>query len=492
MACQFRGTMGRMPRCREELDAYAESQDALTAYLLANPVDAETAKAAAAVLGAESERQAAEHDRMEAEYLALEAANNAKLAALEAAQAAVPTPTTDAGREALRAEAAKTLNDAGKAAAKGEREYRKGWMEAGRLADLYIQQRVGLGDKRQAAVKALDGRFSEVASDPVDVARLIGTWHAYRLLCLEQGLEKEAAAVAYGVYREAWKLVVERLDKDTPQERWVLLVGVEDACRAAFKSAVDGAISRQGCLDQARNLVGQSVRLALKAKEDADKAAKEVAAKAEAERLAARAATSKANEEAEAAAKAAADAAVAAAAAPEDETKTAAVAQAVVVADQAAEKLKAEQAAEKAAQDAAAKTKDAAAKAEKDAKAAALAQADIDAKEQARKDKAAQKAAEKTPVAECRAPKTVLPQRGQCGTVKDTVELVVGMVALHDSPDTVLEAVLEALAKHVEMTRMSHRACEAALAVLRKAEKTVPTVVAERMATVVPAATSAA
>src|SRR5215471_16810931 len=90
-----------------------------------------------------------------------------------------------AEEERLLREADSTCKAAVRAFRKGEQEYRKGLLEAGRLADLYLHQRMALKHPRENAVKTLEGEFSRYASTNVDINQLIRCYHAYRLLAEE-------------------------------------------------------------------------------------------------------------------------------------------------------------------------------------------------------------------------------------------------------------------------------------------------------------------
>ena len=83
--------------------------------------------------------------------------------------------------ERLLREADSTCKAAVRAFRKGEQEYRKGLLEAGRLADLYVHQRIALKHPRENAIKTLEGEFSRYASSSVDVDRLIRCYHAIDL-----------------------------------------------------------------------------------------------------------------------------------------------------------------------------------------------------------------------------------------------------------------------------------------------------------------------
>src|SRR5262249_61325300 len=79
--------------------------------------------------------------------------------------------------------------------------------------------------------------------------RLIGCYHAYRLLAEEHGLKED---MPYGHYRDAWMQLVLRRDRDTPAEHWTLLPGVEPQARDLFARAVADALSREALLEQGK------------------------------------------------------------------------------------------------------------------------------------------------------------------------------------------------------------------------------------------------
>src|SRR5262245_9310989 len=114
-------------------------------------------------LATSPETQAAEHAAVQEASAAA-----AEKAAAEEAQA--------------RADADAVLKQAARAYARGEKAYRAGLLEAGRLADDYLHRRMALGDKRAAAVELATLELSRYASSTVDVNELVGCHHAYTLL----------------------------------------------------------------------------------------------------------------------------------------------------------------------------------------------------------------------------------------------------------------------------------------------------------------------
>src|SRR5262249_13345622 len=156
--------------------------------------------------------------------------------------------------------------------------YRAGLLKAGELADLYVRQRMAGGDKRASAVQALEGELAKWSSSTVDADRLIGCYHAYRLLAEEPGVKED---VPYGHYRDCCRQLVQRVAKDAPQEHWLLLLGVEDKARQLFAKAVADGLSKDAVLEQVKVLMRQY--LALQA-EKAKAAEEEARAKAAAEK----------------------------------------------------------------------------------------------------------------------------------------------------------------------------------------------------------------
>jgi colicin import membrane protein len=386
-----------------------------------------------------------------------------------------------AQREAeLREQAEAVRQAAVKAYRKGEAAYRAGLLESGRLCGEYVCKRLALGDKREAAVVALGNALAPYSSSVVDqhhVNRLVRAYHAYRLLAEEQGLTGEgrkqgpADAVPYGTYRDAWSRLVERAAggaDGAPGERYVLLPGLEQECRALFAKTVADGLSAKAVGEQ----VAELVRRAAAATAEADKQrAAEAEAKARAEQEAAQkaaaelAAAEQAKRELEAKAKQVGDEATAAAvfqAQQELEAKQRAMVEQQAKAEQAererqrAEKLAREQAA-------------------REAKAAER------ARKKATKPSTPATVAPSTPPA---------PQQGEqakqgtvhgnlltlakAGTAKDVAGMVLELVQGCDTPDDVLELVLKGLKAGKALSAKGKRACDAALLVLTRQDKPAP------------------
>jgi hypothetical protein len=180
----------------------------------------------------------------------------------------------DAQREAERTTAeqavTKLLDQAAVAHTKGERDWLAGMIESGRLLSEYVTRRMSapLFHPRANAVQAAAGRLAECASSTVDAAyvnRLVLVYHAHRLLADAQGLcdtvlgkgkgAKGKPAVPFGHYKDAWSQLVERVNKDTPEEGYVLLQGFESRCVAVFAECVAARMPREGATGKVRELL---------------------------------------------------------------------------------------------------------------------------------------------------------------------------------------------------------------------------------------------
>jgi hypothetical protein len=335
------------------------------------------------------------------------------------------------------------------------------------LGASYLGQRLALGDKREAAVQALEGELAEYSSTAVDANRLVRTWEAYRLLALEQGLTGDgrkkgpADAVSYGQLRDHWARVVERVPGNRA-ETYALLPGLEKACRSMFRRSVRDELSTTAageCVARlvrayaARQARAEKARLA-KATAEA-KAREEQAARAAAELRAAE----QAKREAEAKAKQANDAA------------------ATQAAEQAAAELRAKQEAAVKAQAAAEQAAREKARAEKAA-----------AEEARRLERAAEKTARKQAAKE--QPATVAPSTppaprqgeqpkqgtvtgnllkiAEHGTVKDVAGMCVELVTGTGKPEAVLEELLRQLKAGGHVSKRAVGAIDAALLVLTR------------------------
>ena len=216
-------------------------------------------------------------------------------AAAAAAAAARAKAAEEDAVDKQRERAASTLKQCVTAYCKGEREYRKALLEAGEHAAAYIQQRLALGDKRDAAVDLITLELSRYASNTVDVNALVGAWHAYRLLAVEQGLDKAegrgkvapADAVPFGHYRDEWSRLVKRTTTRV-EETWALLPGVEQDALTLFRASLEHNRSKQAVRDHVTDLVAKAAQLEYAAKVEATKAAQlDVEAKAAAKAVAA-------------------------------------------------------------------------------------------------------------------------------------------------------------------------------------------------------------
>lgn len=381
-------------------------------------------------------------------------------AAEAAEQARAAAEAAEAAEAAAREEAHATLKAAVRAFAKGERAYRAGLLESGRLADLYVRQRLALGDERAAAVQALEGQLAAYSSGAVDVNRLIACHHAWRLLAEAQGLDKAAESVPYGHYRDAYARLLVRQGKDTPQESWTLLPGMEADCQAVFAAACQAGLSKAAVEEKCQGLLRRYADAqAAEAKARQQTAEAEAQVKREAELRARQQA-----EQAEARAKAAADAAEQAGSEEQRADLTRA-------AEQAREELLAAQRARSKALEEAAEAARRKAAADAQAKAAEQAKAKADAKAAAKAAKAAGLAGSKG-TAQATAPQTAktaearqgsnLLAAAKAGTAKDVAEMAAELITGSDTPDDVLAELLVLLDNHNALSRPAQRAVKAA------------------------------
>jgi hypothetical protein len=379
----------------------------------------------------------------------------------QAAVVAAEQAAADA-EEKARSEAASTLKAVVRAYRQGEKAYRAGLLEAGRLADLYLAQRVALGDKRAAAVQAVEGQLAAYASSTVDVNRLVGCYHAYRLLCEEPGLK---ADVPYGHYRDCWCLLVERHQKDTPQEQWRLLPGLEQEAKALFAKATEDSLSKAAVQEAVQGLVREHAARQAEAAAQAKAAAEaEAQAKAEAERQAL-AEAARAKQKAEAKARQAADA--------QAEGKEQAEAEARQADAEAQRRQEAARKAETERQRAEAEARKAREEAER--REASKAKAEARAERQAARERR-KAAVTSSPEAPCRVEN--LLSRSRHATVKDAAEFAAGVVNGHPQPDDVLEGLLSLLSSSAQLSAKGKRACKAALLALTRKEGPSPAEVA--------------
>lgn len=320
-----------------------------------------------------------------------------------------------------------------KAYRQGEKVYRAGLLDAGRLCDLYLHQRMGLGDKRGAAVQAVEGQLAQYASGTVDANRLVAVYHAHRLLAEEPGVKAEA--VAYGHYRDAWCRLVERQHKDTADECWALLPGLESECKAAFAQAVADTLSKDAVAERVQGLLQRY------AAQQAEASAK---AKAEAEARAKAAAEAKARQEREQAGRQLQQAERAA----ERATEQAEKARLQEAADKARAELLAKQEAERMAQ----------AEAEQEAR-----DRERKARERAERGKGKGDGRKAPPLT------SVLPAKGNPAVPEVSANHAAEYILEHDDPDSVLRCLLRKLQTAEQLSEDSRHAVKCALVALAKA-----------------------
>jgi hypothetical protein len=327
-----------------------------------------------------------------------------------------------------------------------EGSYRKGLLDTGRLCHEYVVKWMAppVNGSRDAAVQTLEGQLGPFSSRKIDVSRMVRCWAAHSLLCEAGGFKSD---VPYGHYEHAWSQLCERLDKDTKDEHWALLPGMEQECKDVFRECVEHSTDRDGVKKRVDVLVADYAK-----RVDAAKKAKhkEVQEHAESLNRQADAALATVEEKAEEVAELVQGVTKAT---TEEEKKAAAE-----LLEQGKQELRDAQKQQQAAEHKRQEAQKDVQKSTREVKQAALA-----------KDRAERKvenlpAPARTRPEGCRADN--LLQGDTCGTVKDTVEMVVNWITKHDKPTDVLEGVLRALAKHASMSRRDKRACDQAVAIL--------------------------
>jgi hypothetical protein len=383
----------------------------------------------------------------------------APVALLEAALSAEEIKRAEEGaaklQEQLQAEADATLKATVKAYRQGEKAYKQGLLEAGRLADQYVHQRMALGAKRAAAVQTLEGQLAMYSSSEVDIDRLIGCYQGYVLLAqgwlsgLEEGskerkvVQVHAENVPYGHYRDAWRQLVQRVNKDTPQEHWVILPGIEAGAVGLFgKAAIDG-LDKKAVQEQVKGLQREYMALEAERTKEREAVAKAAAA-VDAEK-----------------AQQAVDAAVEAARVQQAAMQAVAVAKAEdrVALTAAAEAAKQELLLK---QRAMAEAQAQADKRAREEKAAREAREAAEARERKALEQAQKQAGIPTAPKQAREPSQVaggnLLKSAKHGTAKDVAEMAVELITGGDEPDSVLEEALKLLAHHPELSNVGREA----------------------------------
>ncbi|MCI0463759.1 MAG: hypothetical protein L0Z62_43035 [Gemmataceae bacterium] len=138
--------------------------------------------------------------------------------------------------------------------AKGERCHRRHQLETGRLAHEYILLRKAQGHSREAAVRSIAGRLSEVEGAAVPVNKLIGLWHLTVLLSEGQDLD----AIAHRVLREMLPLI----KRHSANETWAVKPGLEEKAKELFRQVAEGGLDAAAVGRAVRDLLGKTPRRA--------------------------------------------------------------------------------------------------------------------------------------------------------------------------------------------------------------------------------------
>jgi hypothetical protein len=217
-------------------------------------------------------------------------------------QAEQDTVALDAEQQAAEQAADLVLKTAATVYRKGEKSYAWHLLRTGQLAHEYAISRMAIATQytngtakgaRTAALDCVTLELQKCSSGKVEVARMVQSYHAYVLLSGEPLPDKHTAKVVvapFGHYRDCWANLVQRTaaTKDTPQEQWELLPGMEDRCREAYAALVGSskdevaetvnAISREWTTQQAAKAKADA-----EVKAQAEREAREQATKERAE-----------------------------------------------------------------------------------------------------------------------------------------------------------------------------------------------------------------
>ena len=200
---------------------------------------------------------------------------------------AAPTTDKTAETEATAKEADAALKACVRSFRKGEQGAKDGRLESGKHAEKYLALRMALGHSRESSVTVLSAALAQYASADMDydVNLLIAVYHSHRLLVVkdEKG-EDSRGELPYGHYVNAFRKLVTRTEKATPDESWVLLPGMEKDCIDLFREAITQSFNRKDCKSKCDALVNV---FTLKQAELRDTAAREAAHKASSAREAA-------------------------------------------------------------------------------------------------------------------------------------------------------------------------------------------------------------
>jgi hypothetical protein len=398
----------------------------------------------------------------------------------KAEQAAAPTADTpiivvkpEEVEQSEREVAEEVAKAAVKAIVRGERVLLKGHIEGGRLADEYLHRRMVIGNakgaaraERAAGVTRLEGDLAKWTTN-VDVNRTIGLYHANRLLAA--GLEKQAERLPMSQFRDGWVRLIERTSKDTVEEQWVLLPGLEQDCKDAFAKGVEEAWSFATVSGAVKTLLATYAERQEAERKAKAEAAKTQLAKAEADRKAQQQQTQQAATDAKVAASAATEA--------QGDEKATLVANAEAAKAKLVEQQKAEQdrmAAEITQRQAVARSEaEAKAAAKESEKAKLAAKTTEERKAEADLRKAEKEAAKLMEQQECRAPIAKLSDMAKKGNAKDVAEMALELVESNDEPDTVVEELIRLLLASKHTSNPVKRALNAA-AILMNPNTTSP------------------
>jgi hypothetical protein len=165
-----------------------------------------------------------------------------------------PQQTAAEQAESLERLAEKLRKDYTRSFRKGERDYLAGMMDTGRLCHEYIVCQVKRGQARSQAVKTIEGDLNAISTSTVNANELIRSYWA-EVLLRDEGEGKATWHFPYGAYRQGWQRLIQAEDMGKATERYILLPGMENDCKALFAEGSKGEWNTDSSREQCNGLL---------------------------------------------------------------------------------------------------------------------------------------------------------------------------------------------------------------------------------------------
>lgn len=148
---------------------------------------------------------------------------------------------------------AQLLQSVKSAMLRGERGLRDGYLDAGRFAREYRMMRLVEKHSAQAVDDDLRGVLSRHSAQRIKPYDLIAAAEAHRLL----DPRDEFRDVSYSHFSREYRKFLERVNRDTPDEIYVLLPGFEEECERVFREGAEADWNLGSTKDHVDQLVGE-------------------------------------------------------------------------------------------------------------------------------------------------------------------------------------------------------------------------------------------